>query len=109
MKFIAPVLLVAEAIYLSFVPALTIAHSIILLSLAGLFAFNQFLLSKQTPSLTTELGKLKSELEKQIEKQKESHDLRLKGVEDELSKMSMTSLKSSSASSKADNKPKYIF
>ncbi len=104
-RHIPAVLLVAQAIYLAFVPT-TIAHSIILLSLAGLFAFNQFLLAQQNPSLSTELAKLKQELEQQIEKQKETHASQIKAVEDELSKMSLTSLKSSSASSKS---PKYVF
>lgn len=108
MKYISPSLLIAQAIYLAFVPV-SIAHSIILFSLAGLFAFNQFLLSKQTPRLSTELSKLKSELEQQIQKQKESYEIRLKSVEDELSKASLTSVRSSSSSSKLDAAKKFQF
>lgn len=108
MKYISPALLIAQAIYLAFVPV-SIAHSIILFSLAGLFAFNQFLLSRETPSLSTELEKLKQELEKQIQKQKEFHEARLKNIEDELSKASLTSVRSSSSSSRFEAAKKFEF
>lgn len=106
MKYISPSLLVAQAIYLAFVPT-TIAHSIIVFALAGLFAFNQYLLSQETPSLSIELEKLKKELEQQIEKQKETYDSKIKAVEDELSKAALGSLKSSSTSSSPAKK--YVF
>lgn len=89
-KHIPATLLLGQAIYLAFVPV-TIAHSIILFSLAGLFAFNQFLLSKETPRLSTELAKLQSELETQLEKQKEQHEKRLTLLEDELGRSTLRS------------------
>lgn len=92
-----PALLLGQAIYLSFVPV-SIAHSIILFSLAGLFAFNQFLLAKETPCLSTELSKLKQELEQSMEKQKELHELRLKTVEDEVSRVAIGTVRASSSS-----------
>lgn len=109
MKFISPALLIAQAVYLAFVP-ITIAHSIIVFSLAGLFAFNQFLLSQENPSLSTELAKLKSELEQRMEKQKESYEIRLKGMEDEVSRVSLASVRSpSSSSQKLDAAKKFQF
>jgi hypothetical protein len=111
MKSLSPhipsALLLGQAIYLAFVPV-TIAHSIILFSLAGLFAFNQFLLSKQTPCLSTEIGKLKRELEERMEKQKESYEVRLKLLEDEVGRASLTAVRSSSSSPKQEGK-KYVF
>lgn len=97
-RHIPATLLVGQAIYLAFVPV-SIAHSIILFSLAGLFAFNQFLLSKETPSLSIELSKLQSELEKQLEKQKELHEVRLKAMEDELARVSISTIRTASSSS----------
>lgn len=104
-KHIPSALLLGQAVYLAFVPV-SIAHSIILFSLAGLFAFNQFLLSRETPRLSTELEKLKQELEKQMEKQKELHELRLKSIEDEIVRASLSTVRnpSSSSSPKLDAK-----
>lgn len=97
-KNIPAILLIGEAIYLSFVPV-NIAHSIILFSLAGLYAFNQFLLSQEQPSLSTELAKLKSELEQAMEKQKELHEKKLMQLEDDVTRMSLNTVRNTSSSS----------
>jgi hypothetical protein len=78
--YIAATLLVAYVVYSLFVP-ITIAHSMILFSLAGLAAYNQFLLSRSTPKLEDEIAKLKRELQTQMEKQKELHDKKLSELE----------------------------
>lgn len=101
MKYIAPALLIAYAAYSATIQ-ITIAHSIILFSLAGLFAFNQFLLSRETPRLSTEIEKLKKDLEGQIQKQKEIQDVRIKNAEDEVSRVGLANLKSTSAPSKPE-------
>lgn len=108
MRFIPPVLLVAYAAYTAFIPA-TLAHSFIIISLAALFAWNQFLLSRVTPKLEEEIAKLKSELEHQIEKQKELHDAKLASIEGEMTKLSLTAVRSSSSPSSKLQDKKFIF
>ena len=107
--YISAALLVGYAVYSVF-GQITIAHSIILFSLAGLFAYNQFLLSLSTPKLEDEIAKLKSELQTQMEKQKESHDRKLSELEQEMTKISLSVVRSSSAPSKpASDKKTYQF
>jgi len=108
MKYISPALLVAQAIYLAFVPA-SIAHSIILFSLAGLFAWNQFLLSRDTPKLQTELAKLKSEFGQQMQTHKETYEQKLKDLEGEMTKVAMSHLKSPPSSSARPEPRKVVF
>lgn len=106
---LSSILLTTYAVYTAFVPV-TIAHSIILFSLAALFAYNQFLSSIQNPSVLKEVAEFKRDLEEQMKKHKELYDEKLSGVEGELGKIAMSGLKSpSSASSKSADLKKIIF
>jgi hypothetical protein len=112
MKYIAPSLLIGYAVFTVFAPQITIAHSLILFSLAGIFAYNQFLLASEQPSLNDEIAKLKSELEQQIQKQKEHSDAKLASIEGEVTKISLSVVRTSSSSSStkpAPEKKAYTF
>lgn len=74
-------LLLSYAVYTTFVP-ITIAHSIILLSLAGLFGYSMFINSQQSPSLKQELKNSHEQLELKLKQQEEFYAERLKRVED---------------------------
>lgn len=108
-KNLSATLLVGYVIFTTFTN-ISIAHSIILFSLAGLFAYHQFLLSRQQPKLEAEIAKLKSEMEEQIKKLKESHDKKLSELDGELSKISLSVVRSSSSpSSKSPEAKAYKF
>lgn len=104
-------LLLAYAVFTAFIPV-TIAHSIILFSLAGLFGFQQFL-SHQEKNKQSEnaLEQFKQELEIKLAQQEELYGKKLSKLEDELGKVSLATIKSSSSpSSKSSSSDKrYIF
>ncbi|MBW3545206.1 MAG: hypothetical protein KY428_06335 [Bacteroidetes bacterium] len=97
-SFLSASLLTSYLVYSAFIPT-NISHSIILFSLASLFAYTQFLLSRSTPKLEDEIAKLKSEMEKQLGKQKEFIDAKVASMEGDLTKLSFTAVKSTSSSS----------
>lgn len=105
MKYIAPFLLISYAAYSATLPNINIAHSIIMFSLAALFAWNQHILSKHTPKLEEEVAKLKSELEQQLGKLKESHGRKIAELEGEVQKMSFNAIKNASPSSSSPRAP----
>lgn len=108
--YLSAALLVGYVIYLAFIPA-SLPHSIIFTSLAGLFAYNLFLLSRTTPQLEEEIAKLKRELVEQMEKQKELHGKKIADLEGEVGKLSLSSIKASSSpsSSKGQARKEYTF
>lgn len=109
LPYISAALLVGHALY-SVTHEISLAHAIIFTSLAGLFAYNQYLLSRSTPKLEDEIAKLKSELGQEIEKQKESHEKKFSELEGEMTKLSLTAVRSPSSSTKApDKKRQYQF
>lgn len=107
--YISATLLVAYAVYSAFVP-ITIAHSIILFSLAGLFAYNQFLIYSQENTKNKEtLAKSVNEFRAELEKHKEQNEIKISKLEDEVTKMSLTSIRTASSSSKPETKKTYSF
>jgi hypothetical protein len=111
MRFIPPTLLVGYAVYSAFVPSISIAHSLILFSLAGLFAWNQWLLSRETPQLQTELAKMQASFDQKMAQQKEAHDKKMSELDGELQKVTMSVVRSSSSPSSktASERKQYQF
>jgi hypothetical protein len=110
-KHIPGALLLAYAVYSGFIQ-INIAHSIILFSLAGLFGFHQFL-SHQEKNKHSEkaLEQLKQELETKLAQHEELYGKKLSKLEDELGKVSLSTIKASSSPSpsKSGSEKKYIF
>lgn len=85
-------LLLAYAIYSGFV-SVTIAHSIILFSLALLAGYQSFLSSQTTTKLNEQvLSELKQEFETKLNGTKEAYDKRLSKLEDESAKFALNTL-----------------
>lgn len=111
MKYIAPALLVGYAIY-SVTAQVTIAHSIILFSLAALFAFQTFVSHRQENiKLLATLEQMKEELIQDWGKHKEANDKKIAQLEDDVAKISLntTTLRNSSSSSKPQTRKEVIF
>lgn len=107
-KHVPGVLLVSYLLYTPFI-TINLSHSLILFSLAGLFGFSQYLQHSEQPSLTTELAKLKTELEHQIKTNKENYEIRLKKTEDEVTKVALSASRNPSSNSTARVDKKVIF
>ena len=93
-------LLLSYAVYTAFIP-ITIAHSLILFSLAGLFGYSLFIYSQQSPSIKQELLKSHEQLEQKLKLQKESFDERLKKCEDLVGGMALSNSRLNSPSQPA--------
>ena len=109
-KYFAPGLILAYLLYLGFVPV-TVAHSIILVSLVGLYGFQEFLTRPEKINYEQLLAQLKESLEKQLAQNKEEVNAKFTAVEGEVQKISLQIIKASSSSStfkKPDDK-KIIF
>lgn len=79
---LAGTLLLSYAVYSTFVPV-SIPHSIILFSLAAFAALEQYLNSHKTPSILQEVERVKEELLKEMQKTKETYELRLAELKQE--------------------------
>lgn len=102
-------LLVAFLLYVPFTQT-NIAHSIILFSLAGLFGFHQYLQhSDLTSKFTTEVQKIKTDLEQEIKSNKENYELRLKKVEEENTKLALGLARAPSSPSSTTTTKKVMF
>ena len=97
-KYLHHVILISYIIYLSFIPV-TISHSIILVSLVGLFAYSEYLLRLDTPDVYKELAQLKMDMESHIVQQKEATDAKLAEVSNELGKLNINFSQRPSSSS----------
>lgn len=94
-------LLLAYAVYSAFIPV-TIAHSIILLSLAALYGFHVHISRQEKHKLNTEvLRQLKMELKAEIAELKEAHEKKLSKVEDEVAKVQLNTMPNKAAASSA--------
>lgn len=103
---LAGTLLVSYAVYTGFVQ-ISIAHSIILLSLAGFAAFDQYIKSHHTPSLEKKMDELRLELNKELQTQKESNEAKLQELKEEQTRQSIARANASSSSS--TKKPSVLF
>lgn len=101
-------LLLAYAVYSAFIPV-TIAHSIIFLSLAGLAGY-QLHISRQVINKFNEetLAGLKNELEIKLSQHKEFYDRKLSKLEDELAKTQLNQLPSKAGSSSSIPSPRKV-
>ena len=100
-------LLLSYAVYSAFVPV-SIAHSIIFTSLAGLFGYSLYVHSQQLPSTKQELLNRIVELEQKTSEQKEYDELRLKKLEDVVGGLAIAGTRPSSPSLQKNDK-KIIF
>lgn len=101
MKHLPPGLLLAYIIYSAFIPV-TIAHSIIALSLAILFGYHLHISRQENTKYNKEvLEQLKNEFDSKLNGTKEFYDKKLSKVEDEMAKMSLTVVAPKAASSSA--------
>lgn len=95
---LAGTLLLSYTVYTAFVPV-SIAHSIILLSLAGFTAFDQYIKSHHLPSITKRMDELRLELLKELQTQKELHEGKLQELKSEQSRQAIERANQISASS----------
>jgi hypothetical protein len=85
-------LLFAYCIYTAFVP-LSIAHSLIILSLAALCGYQSYISRQETTKYNNEaLTGLKNEFETKLEEQKEFYAKKIAKLEDEVAKMALNTL-----------------
>jgi hypothetical protein len=102
-------LLLSYLVYTTFVP-ITIAHSLILLSLAGLFGYSVFVFTQQLPSKDKQLQEKFDKLELNIKLQEEIYVERLKRCEDLTGALALASNRvGSSTSPKAPSEKKVLF
>lgn len=93
----AGTLLLAYVVYTTFVPV-SISHSIILFSLAAFAGFELYVQSHQLPSIKKTVEDLRTELFKEMQIQKETHEAKLQELEDEQSRQALIRANSSSSS-----------
>ena len=96
---LAGTILVTYLLYTAFVPV-SMAHSIILLSLAALCGFDFFLKQHQQPRMEKQMSDFQEEILKLLNTQKEEHEVKLLELKNEQSRQSIERANSSSASSK---------
>lgn len=102
-------LLFSYAIYSAFIQ-ISIAHSIILFSLAGLFAYSTYLQRQETTSkINEDLRQLKLDMDGELKSQRELYERRLSKAEDEISKLGLSMVPQKVSSSSSNNKPKMMF
>lgn len=101
---LAGTLLLSYTLYSTFVPV-SIAHSIILLSLAAFAGFNLYIESHQLPSTEKKIEDLRLELVKQMSEQKEIYEAKLQELKDEQTRQSIARANSTSASSTPKKAP----
>jgi len=95
---LAGALLFSYALYSTFVPV-SIPHSIILFSLAGYAAFEQYLNSHKTPSIIQSVEELKVELRKELRASEEAYELKLSLLKQEQQRTAIERANATSASS----------
>jgi hypothetical protein len=106
---LAPSLLLAYAIYTTFVTA-TIAHSLIILSLAILAGFSMFLSRQENTKYNEEvLRKVKEDFEAQLNGTKEVYEKKFSKLEDEVAKMALNTLPARVAPSSSVSPRKVVF
>lgn len=84
----AGTLLFCYAVYTAFVPV-SIAHSIILFSLSLLTGFELYIQSHQLPSVLTRIENSRNELQKVMDKDRESFDKKLKELQEDMSRQAI--------------------
>lgn len=87
-------------VYTGFVPV-SIAHSIILLSLSAFAAFELYINSHQLPSTQKKIDDVKNELFTELKKQQETFEARLQEIKDEQTRTAMLRASAPSAPKKA--------
>lgn len=99
---LAGTLLVLYAVYSTFVPV-SIAHSIILFSLAAVYGFDKHLQSTKIPSTQKLVHDLREELYKEMKQQKEIYESKLAELKQEQQRIA---IERANASSSVSSKPK---
>lgn len=95
----AGTLLLSYAVYTCFVQV-SIAHSIILLSLAVAYSYDSFLKSIKTPSILKLMTDMQEDFNRKLKEQKESHEAKLQEVKEEQQKHHIAKINSSASSPK---------
>ncbi len=95
---LAGTLLVSYLVYSAFVPV-SIAHSIILCSLAAFAAYDKFLVTTKSPSMELLVSSLRLEIDSKLEKQKENYEAKLQALESEQSRQAIAKINSGSSAS----------
>lgn len=90
-------LLFSYVVYSTFVPV-SIAHSIILFSLALLAGFNLYIQSIKSPSLSLQIETLRNELVQQLENQRGIYEAKLQALESEQQRQAIARANSGSNS-----------
>lgn len=96
---LAGTLLVSYAVYSAFVPV-SIAHSIILFSLAALTGFDIYIQSHQLPSMKKMVEDVRNEMFTKLQEQKEDHEVKLQELKEEQTRQAIARANSSSSSPK---------
>lgn len=102
-KYFTPALILSYIIYLGFVPV-SIAHSIIFVSLVGLYGFQEFLTRPEKINYKQILEQMQKDFEDKLAKNKEEVNAKFTAVEGEMSKVAMQLIRSSS-SAKPQSRP----
>jgi len=105
LPLIPAVLLVAYTVYTAFIP-ITIAHSVIVIALSALFGLAAYLQFQVNPKYTQVLVKLEGELKAELSEQKEKNELRIKMLEDEMSRAAIAKVNGAGISSSSSNRAK---
>lgn len=96
---LAGTLILSYVVYTTFVPV-SIAHSIILLSLAAFAGFELYIQSHQLPSTQKKIEDLRTELLKELESTKETYEEKLQALEAEQQRQAIAKVNSVSSAPK---------
>lgn len=108
-KLLPSALLFSYCIYSAFIPV-TIAHSIIIASLAVLYSFHFYISRQDNIKLKQDsLDSLKNEMELKILAIKEIHEKKISKLEDDLSKLLLSTMPKTQASSSSAAPRKMVF
>jgi len=107
-EIIPSFLLLSYVVYSAFIPV-TIAHSIILASLAGLFGYTIYLYNQKQPSMQKELVKYHEKMELEMKQQKEFYEQKLIKVENVVSGLAIANTRPTSPASRQPQDKKIIF
>lgn len=95
---LAGTLLLSYSVYTAFVPV-SIAHSIILFSLAALFGFDRYCQLLQLPSMDKRMEDIRTELNQALNLQKETYEAKLAELKSEQSRQAIDRANASASSS----------
>ena len=105
---IAPTLLISYLVYSTFITNISISHSIIITALAGLYAYDIFLVRQENSSKKS-FAQFKQEMEVSMKDYKEACNARFSRTEDEIAKVQLNQLPSKAASSSIPQPRKMVF